>query len=265
MVPATLEPPHPERLQLPDVRRLERMPSLPAWVGSRIASLRDETHQDDTGKWRRMTTIPSSLILKAADREEVEQHVSALARLCDETPASSAAAEHALMVAMTAMMFVYPATTQNELSAEARGAAYLIALEDITVWAVEAAIRKWHRRDCGTDSNGRSYDYRWCPVPPDLRGIAFTEMYRVTSRLRDLRRLLSAVPRIEYSDEHCRAMRERLVGLFSRSRTPPVGSNGSGGVTGKGAGQGANCGTRPKAHPGLKREGGRRRHGDRRK
>lgn len=32
----------PEPIQLPDVRRLDRMPSLPAWVASRVASMKDE-------------------------------------------------------------------------------------------------------------------------------------------------------------------------------------------------------------------------------
>src|SRR5262249_30206870 len=34
--------PAPERLTLPDVRRLEQTPSLPAWVDSLVASMTDE-------------------------------------------------------------------------------------------------------------------------------------------------------------------------------------------------------------------------------
>jgi hypothetical protein len=249
MVPATLELPHPERLRLPDVRRPERMPSLPGWVGSRIASLSDEAQPDQTGKWRQVPTIPIRLILKAAEREAIEDHVAALDRLCDETPENSAAAEAAMLVVVTEMMLVLPTTTQNEVSAEVRGEAFLDALDDLTVWAVKAAIRKWNRSDCGRDNQGRLYDYHWCPAPAELRRVAFAQMWHVMSRSRDLRRLLTAEPRIEYSDEHCRAMLERLAGLLPRFRTSSVGRNGSDEVTGEGAGQGANCGTRPRHDP----------------
>ena len=233
MVPATLEPPHRERLLLPDVRRPERMPSLPGWAGSRIASLNDEVQPDQTGTWRQVPTIPPSLILKAAEREAIEDHVAALDRLCDDTPENSAEAEAAMLVVLTTMMWVLPATTQNEFSAEARGEAFMAAVDNIAVWAVKAGIRKWYRGDCGTDNQGRPYDYHWCPAPAELRRVAFAQMWHIQSRSRDLRRLLSAEPRVEYSDEHCRAMRERLAGLFPRSRTSPVGRNGSGEVTGK--------------------------------
>jgi hypothetical protein len=196
-----------------------------------------------------MPTIPGNLILKANEREAIEQYVLVLDRLCDYTPANSEAAQAAMLVVVTTMMLVLPATTQNELSAEVRGEAFLGALDDLTVWSVEAAIRKWHRGDCGTDNQGRPYAYHWCPAPAELRRVAFGQMWWIRSRSRDLHRLLGAVPRIEYSDEHCLEMRERLAGLFPRSRTSPVGRNGSGGVSGNEPVEGANCGTRPRHNP----------------
>ena len=157
-----------------------------------------------------------------------------------------------MLAVLTNMMMVLPSVMQNELSAEARGEAFMAALDDIPVWSVQAAIRKWYRGDCGSDERGRCYDYHWSPAPAELRRIAFAEMWRIKSRSQSLRRLLSAVPRIEYGDEHCRAMRERLGRLFQTSRTSPDGRNGSGEVAGKlsveeptvGRGQGR---TRPEA------------------
>jgi len=55
-------------------------------------------------------------------------------------------------------------------------------------------------------------------------------MWRVQSRARTLRRLLHAEPLIEFSDEHCAAMRARLHDLFRSLAVPLVGSDGSGGT-----------------------------------
>jgi hypothetical protein len=195
MLPAPLGSTALDRLQLPDIRRPERMPSLPEWVGSRIASLRDEIQPDRAGKWRQVPTIHNSLILKAVEREAIEDHVTALDRLCDETAANSAAAEAAMLVVVTTMMLVLPTTAQNELSAEARGEAFMAALDDIPVWSVQAAIRRWYRGDCGKDERGRPYDYHWCPAPAELRRIAFIEMWRIKGRSQALLRLLNAAPR----------------------------------------------------------------------
>src|SRR5260370_145541 len=78
-----------------------------------------------TDRWRQVPTIPESLMLKAEEREALERHVIALDRLCDDTPENSAEAEKAMLVVLTKMMMVLPSTTQNEVSAEARGEAFL--------------------------------------------------------------------------------------------------------------------------------------------
>ena len=233
MVPAPLALGAPDRLQLPDVRRPERMPSLPGWVASRIASLRDEGRRDQSGRWRQIPTIPANSVLKAVEREAVEQHAAALEALCGETPANDLDAERAMLVIVTNMMMVLPTTTQNELSAEARGEAFMAALEDIPVWAAQAAIRNWYRGDCGTDAHGRPYHYRWCPAPAELRRAAFSEMWRIKGRSQALRRLLQAEARVEFSKEHCRQMRDQIETLLIGFRTSPVGRNGSGEVAGE--------------------------------
>ncbi len=55
---------------------------------------------------------------------------------------------------------------------------------------------------------------------------------RLKARANLLEELLRAEPLIEFSDEHCRAMREQLVKLFRNLGTPPVGKDGSGGAAG---------------------------------
>jgi len=213
-----------ERLRLPDVRRLEQMPSLPAWVASRAGSLTTETQPDpSTGKWRPTPTLPSNLILNANEREELVRHVDELAELCRQTPLAGDRWQEQTWAAVTKMMLVMPSATQNEISAEARGEAYLMALDDVPAWAVQAAIRRWYRGDCGTSEENKPYDYHWCPAPAELRRISKTESYRVEYRARQLRRILSAEARQEYSDEHCRVMRERIAELFRGSTSSPVG------------------------------------------
>src|SRR5437016_4366442 len=107
-----------ERLQLPDVRRLERMPSLPEWVASRIALITDECQRSREGKWCSVPTLPSHTPLSPTERREIEEHVAALDLLCAQTALASEDCERALLVLLTKLMMVLPSTTQNELSAE---------------------------------------------------------------------------------------------------------------------------------------------------
>jgi hypothetical protein len=162
------------------------------------------------------------------------------------------------------MMASYSTSRQSELGAEAKGEAYFEALARMAFWAIESAIRKWHRGHCGKNQLGRPYDYGWPPVPADLRRIAWAEMYRVKARALTLDQLLSAEARIEIDEEQRRRIGEGLATLARKLGSSLVGKDGSGGAVGKKP-AGAHCGTQPKAKPGLKREGGCRRRGDRRK
>jgi len=249
-LPATVAGDRPTQLQLPDVRRLERMPSWPAWVASRIALLKPAVQPDPvTGTWREALTLPKSSILKAEEREEVIRHVTDLCALCQQTPAHNAQDEENTLLAVTKMMLVLPSTTQNEVSVEARGEAFMDALEDVPAWAVRSAIRRWNRGDCGLNDQGRPYDYHWCPAPAELRRIAWADMYRIKGRVDTLERLLRAEPLIEFGEAHCSAMRARLATLIQSSTTPPVGKDGSGGAVGRAPSDGAHCGTQPKHSP----------------
>jgi hypothetical protein len=205
----------PEHLPLPDVRRLDRMPSWPAWVVSRIALMKDECQPSGADKrYRTAPTLPSNLILGPAERAEIERHVAELKWLCEQTPQADANWEAATLAVVTTLMLALPSFQQNEVGAEASGEAFLAALDDIPTWAVAAAVRRWYRGDCGENEQRQPYDYRWRPAPADLRRIALTEKFRVYGLVKPLERLLAAEPRAEFSEEHCSQMRARLASLL---------------------------------------------------
>ena len=231
MLPAPI--PAAEDFQLPDVTRLAQMPSLPEWVALRIGSLKEISQRDQaTGKWPMMTTLPANLILKAAERERITKHVQYLQALCAETPESSNARAREMLVTLTELMLVLPSATQNEVSAEAKGAAFLDVLEDVPVWAVRSAIRRWQKGQCGNDERGRLYDSNWCPAPAALRRVALVEFDRIRNRIAQLERLLAAKERVEQGEDNRLVMREKFAELLALLRTPPVGSNGSGEAVG---------------------------------
>jgi hypothetical protein len=236
-----------ERIQLPDLRRPERMPCLPAWVALRVASMKDE-HQPDpaTGKRRMVPTLPANLILSQAERDETLRHVRELDALCGPTPADDPEAEGEMLIDLTGLMLSpLAAPNHSEASAEACGKAYLIALDDLPPWAVRSAIRRWYKGDGGKDQRGQPRDCHWRPAPADLREIAMVELWRVRGRATKLRDLLRAETLIEFSDEHRSAMLARLAKLMHDTfGIPPVGSNdGSGGMVDASRSASADCGT----------------------
>jgi len=202
----------PEPIRLPDVRRLDRMPSLPAWVASRIASVRDEEQKPPPGgKYRSVPTLPENLTLSPAERAEIEQHVAALESLCRQMPCNDDKWEEATLITVTKMMLALPSVQQSDIGAEATGEALQAALDDVPHWAVTAAVRLWYRGNCGLNARGEEYDYHWRPAPAELRRIAFIEWWRIRGRVHELRRLLAAEPLIEFSDAHCKQMQQRMA------------------------------------------------------
>ncbi|RXH31997.1 hypothetical protein [Bradyrhizobium zhanjiangense] len=193
------------------------MPSWPEWVVSRIGLVKDECQPSVTdGKWRTMPTLPSHLMLSQTERTEIERAIGELTELCDQTPERDPRCEAETLVLITKMMLALPSSQQNELGAEATGEAFQVALEDLPTWAVDAAMRKWYRGQCGLNQHGQPYDYRWRPAPADLRRVAFSARYAVFAQVRALQRLLDAEPLREFSEEQTAAMRERLANLSAK-------------------------------------------------
>jgi len=208
-----------EPISPPDVRVLERMPSLPAWVALRVASMRDECQRSpNDGKWRTMPTLPSHLMLSKIERAEIQRAIGVLIELCERTPERDVEFEGATLIVITKMMLALPSSQQNEAAAEATGEAFQVALDDLPTWAVAGAMRKWYRGECGLNERGDPFDYRWRPSPADLRRLAFIERYRVLGQVRTLERLLEAQPPQDVSEEHTANMRQQLANLAATLR-----------------------------------------------
>lgn len=153
--------------------------------------------------------LPENLILSADDRSQLLGHARELGKLLSYTPLESADAEAETLVTVTKMLMVLPGAKSSETGNEARGEAYLAALDDVPPWAVHEAVRKWYRGEHGT-----KYDYRWAPVPADLRSLAYVEQFRIKNRITMLERVANAEPLVEYSDEHRKMMLDRLAAVM---------------------------------------------------
>jgi hypothetical protein len=201
-----------EPLALPDPRRPAQMPSLPAWVELRIGSLRENWQNGRT-----VLTLPASLILPGNERDHLLAHTRELGKLESYTPQGSADAEAEILVIVTKMLMVLPGQKSSEIGNEARGEAYLAALDDIAPWAVQEAVRKWY---CG--DHGAKFDYRWAPAPADLRALAYAEQFCVKRRISMLERVANAEGLVEFREEHRASMRVRFSKLISELTGNPL-------------------------------------------
>lgn len=138
-------------------------------------------------------------------RALIERHEKALAAIMEMTPYEDERHGEQTMLAVTKMMLVLPSRESGDLVGQAKGEAYMAALEDIPSWAVEEAMRKWYRAECGD-----KMDYKWQPGPATLREIAMIEVYRVMGTRRRLREILAAEPLQEFSEEHMESMKRRI-------------------------------------------------------
>lgn len=144
---------------------------------------------------------------------QVEQHVSALTAALAMTPAEDICHGEQTMTTVTKMTLVLPSRETGDLAGEARGEAYMAALEDVPSWAVQEAMRKWYRGECGA-----KHDCKWQPAPATLRELAMSETYMVMGTRRKLNNLLAAEPLREFTEEEEATMRQKLAG-FLKMRT----------------------------------------------
>lgn len=143
----------------------------------------------------------------------IERHVLDLDRVLAMTPAEDQSHGQQTFSAVTKMMMVLPAREAGDFAAEAKGEAYIAALEDVPSWAVEEAMRKWHRAEYG-----EKYDYRWQPAPATLRELAMIETYRVIGVRRKLSAILVAEPLVEFTPEQESSMKAK-VEAYLKMRT----------------------------------------------
>ena len=154
--------------------------------------------------------LPKGLMLGKEQRMLIEQHVANLTAVLAMTPIEDERHGELTLTTVTKMMLVLPSREAGDLANEAKGEAYMAALEDVPSWAVQEAMRKWHRKECGP-----KYDYVWQPGPSTLREVAMAEVYRVMWVCRRLNEVLVAEPLREFSAEHEASMRARLAQYLS--------------------------------------------------
>lgn len=196
-----------EPIKLPDPRRPATLPSLPAWVERLNGAVRLELQMTLDGKSfekQDVLVLPTDKMPTESQRDAMMAHQDSLRSFLQNTPASSAEAETRVATAVSKLLTVLSGERKSDLVEEARGDVYLDVLDDVPCWAVESAVRRWFRHDCGTDERGRAHDYRWAPDPGTLRKIAQEDVYAIGARLAKVQRVLDAR---EYID--CTAQIER--------------------------------------------------------
>lgn len=154
-------------------------------------------------------TLPAALMLSKEQKMLIERHVVDLNAVLAMTPYEDDRHGELTLMTVTKMSLVLASREAGDLAGEAKGEAYMAALEDVPSWAVQEAMRKWYRGEYGP-----KHDYKWQPAPATLRELAMLETYRVMGVRRKLKELLDAEPLVEYSDEHCTEMKAKMAELL---------------------------------------------------
>jgi len=187
-----------------------RLPTLPQWLMTLLASLKKETQADQSGKYREVYVLPSNLTLKPVQRTAIENHVSALNEAIQMTPSNDPRSAARTRAAISKMMLALALKPIEDLSAEAKFEAYIIALSDVSCWAVEEVICNWYSGKYKGEHNPR-----WIPDPATFRELACGEELEVRYRARRLQILLQAETAVEFSEDHRQRMLALLTGLSS--------------------------------------------------
>jgi len=139
-------------------------------------------------------------------------HINSLRSYLRQTPAESGDAETRVAIAVTRLRSVLGGARNSELGEEGAAETYLVVLDDVPCWAVEAAAWKWLKHDGGTDQRGRPHDYRFAPDPGTLRAIAVRIAWEFSARISTVQRVLDAREYVDCSKQLA-AGRAALDGL----------------------------------------------------
>lgn len=131
--------------------------------------------------------LPAPLILTPAQRAAIDQYQAAVAHVLEQTPERNNHWSQRTLVSVSKLLMALAGREGGDLAGEAKGAAYMAALDDVPYWATEEAARLWYRGECGDQHN-----YNWPPAPAILRTIARRSEYAVRSRSAELQQLLGA-------------------------------------------------------------------------
>lgn len=190
-----------EPIKPPTADRPGTIPCWPEWVVSLLAGC----ERTMSGKLE----IRASRALTQMQRNLILSYVLSLDALCERTPQTDKAADQAMLVILSKMLNVLAGSKKQESENEHKAEAYAMAIEDISAWAIESAVRGWYR-----GAYGPKHDYAWPPAPAVLRGLALFEAGKIQGRAIELRKLLEAEIRPDYTDEYRGTMLGRLVDVM---------------------------------------------------
>lgn len=142
-----------------------------------------------------MKYLPAGMSLSLSHREEAtaeRRKIEAMLR-CDEAVIVRAAVIGKLLASGVG--------ATDTKGSRARSDNYRDATDDIPVWAIAGAIKRWNRHEVTAADLGRAPNYDFAPSPPNLRVIclAITRPYR--EALQAIDDLLAAKPLSELLDE----------------------------------------------------------------
>jgi len=193
-----------EPIKPPSERRPATIPKLPAWAESLHAAVRSEPqlvlNKQGQETFRDVMVLPPAMMPTEDQRREIENHIASLRYYLHQTPENTDEAETAMAMAITKLLAVLPSARRSEIGTDIRNDAYLDVLDDVPHWAVENAIRRWHRHSCGTDERGRPHDYKWAPDPGTLRVLAMDDVRSMLNRIDQVGVPLKAVEYVDCSD-----------------------------------------------------------------
>jgi hypothetical protein len=193
---------------------------LPEWLQRRSAALGSAVQRDSSGKDREMPVLPKNLILSSSQKQAIREYIEHLDRslsvaqsMCYRGRSLTNNQAHVAMIGH--LLMKGGGSKLDGDAADALTEDYLDAVEDLPAWTVREALRKWNRAE-SIKLDGKPHDFNWRPTAPTLRRLAQQEMVAIKALKMKLEKLLKAVPRIEFSEEHCADMRERLSELIRR-------------------------------------------------
>jgi hypothetical protein len=173
--------------------------SLPGW----LAALRVGTVTWPDQPTRKY--LAGGLSLTSDQRAEAEPHLVALRDALNSEGEKQARARS---VILAKMLLAAGGAALTEKVAEAKGEAYADALDDTPAWAVQQAIRRWNRHECG-DRN-----YSFAPAPGVLREIVLDVMRPYLRLLEQAEAAASAMTLDEAMDPKPIAREKSLVPRF---------------------------------------------------
>jgi len=136
--------------------------------------------------------------------------------LLDQTPERDGRWGERTLIAISKLLMTLAGREGGVLAGEAKGEAYMAALDDVPCWATEEAARLWYRGECGAQHN-----YTWPPAPAVLRSVARLPECGLRWTSTQLHQLLIAEEERVFSAEHCATMRVRLSGIMPGLAKPP--------------------------------------------